>query len=79
MKDKLYKTNHKTMYYVAKNTLLSFSIFLGAAVAVAIPTTINLLTTEPTKIKAEENSSSEVTNNEEEINLLSYEESVQQA
>ena len=54
MKDKLYKTNHKTAYYVMKKTLVSFAIFLGVGMAVGIPTTLNVLSTEPTSLKAEE-------------------------
>ena len=54
MKDKLYKNNHKTMYYVAKKTLLSAFVFLGLGAAIGIPTTLNVLSTEPTSLKAEE-------------------------
>ena len=54
MKDKLYKTNHKTAYYVMKKTLVSFAIFLGVGMAVGIPTTLNVLSSEPKTLKAEE-------------------------
>ena len=54
MKDKLYKTNHKTAYYVMKKTLVSFAIFLGVGMAVGIPTTLNVLSAEPKSLKAEE-------------------------
>ena len=54
MKDKLYKNNHKRMYYVMRKTLLSLAVFVGVATAVAIPTTLNVLRTEPTTLKAAE-------------------------
>ena len=54
MKDKLYKNNHHTMYYVAKKTLLSVVCFAGLAAAIGIPTTLNVLSYEPTGLKAEE-------------------------
>ena len=54
MKDKLYKNNHHTMYYVAKKTLVSVSVFLGLGAAVAIPTTLNVLSSEPKGLRAEE-------------------------
>ena len=54
MKDKLYKTNHKTAYYVMKKTLVSFAIFLGVGMAVGIPTTLSVLSSEPKTLKAEE-------------------------
>ena len=54
MKDKLYKTNHNTAYYVMKKTLVSFAIFLGVGMAVGIPTTLNVLSSEPKTLKAEE-------------------------
>ena len=54
MKDKLYKNNHHTMYYVAKKTLLASFVFLCLSAAIGIPTTLNVLSTEPKSIKAEE-------------------------
>ena len=54
MKDKLYKNNHHTMYYVVKKTLLSVSVFLGLSAAIGIPTTLNVLSSEPKSLKAEE-------------------------
>ncbi len=73
MKDKLYKNNHKTMYYVTKKTLLSMFVFLGLSAAIGIPTTLNVLSTEPTNLKAEE---VEVVESSEEVNedLESYSE-----
>ena len=54
MKDKLYKNNHHTMYYVTKKTLLSCAVFIGLSAAIGIPTTLNVLSTEPKSLKAEE-------------------------
>lgn len=71
MKDKLYKNNHKTAYYVVKRTLVSFAIFLGVGVAVGIPTTLNVLSTEPKTLKAEEVNKVE-TSEEEDSELDQY-------
>ena len=71
MKDKLYKNNHKTAYYVVKRTLISFAIFLGVGVAVGIPTTLNVLSTEPKTLKAEEVLKDE-TSEEEDSELDQY-------
>ena len=77
MKDKLYKTNHKTMYYVVRKAALTCSVFLGLAVAIGVPTTVNLLVTQPHtgEALASEASNTEEENtdsNEEEV--LSYNE-----
>ena len=76
MKDKLYKTNHKTMYYVGRKALLSLVLFLGLGVAVGIPTTINVLTSEPTQGLAEGNSSNSTSEDveSEDNSYLSYSE-----
>lgn len=66
MKDKLYKNNHHTMYYVTKKTLLSCAVFIGLSAAIGIPTTLNVLSTEPKSLKAEE---VEVVEQEQEENL----------
>ena len=54
MKDKLHKNNHHTMYYVAKKTLVSAFVFVGLGAAIGIPTTLNVLSSEPKSLKAEE-------------------------
>ena len=54
MKDKLYKNNHHTVYYATKRALISFAIVLGVGAAVAIPTTLNVLSSEPKSLRAEE-------------------------
>ena len=54
MKDKLRKNNHHTMYYVAKKTLVSMFVFVGLGAAIGIPTTLNVLSSEPKSLKAEE-------------------------
>ncbi|MCR4879817.1 MAG: hypothetical protein K5906_02550 [Bacilli bacterium] len=61
------------MYYVTKKTLLSMFVFLGLSAAIGIPTTLNVLSTEPTNLKAEE---VEVVESSEEVNedLESYSE-----
>ena len=66
MKDKLYKYHHKAFYYIARKALFSVSIFIAVGIAVAVPTTINLLTTPPTKGLAE--GQNEVEKTEEENN-----------
>ncbi len=71
MKDKLYKNNHKTMYYVTKKTLLSMFVFLGLSAAIGIPTTLNVLSTEPVDLHAEVEK--ENTSEEESQELESYE------
>ena len=57
MKDKLYKYNHKALYYITRKAVTCMLAFIGLSVAVAVPTTINLLTTAPSKGLAEGNSS----------------------
>ena len=54
MKDKLYKNNHHTLYYVTKKTLLSLVVFVGLGAVIGIPTTLNVLSSEPKSLKAEE-------------------------
>ena len=54
MKDKLYKNNHHTLYYVTKKTLLSMLVFVGLSAAIGIPTTLNVLSSDPKSLKAEE-------------------------
>ena len=71
MKDKLYKNNHKTMYYVAKKTLLSVFVFLGLGAAIGIPTTLNVLSTEPKSLKAEEVEKVELSE-EQDLDLETY-------
>ena len=74
MKDKLYKNNHKTMYYVTKKTLLSMFVFLGLSAAIGIPTTLNVLSTEPNTLKAEEVERQDSSEETEDLELESYEE-----
>ena len=54
MKDKLYKTHHKAMYYVCRNTLISISLFICCGALVAIPTYFSLNTQKLEKGKATE-------------------------
>ena len=42
------------MYYVTKKTLLSCAVFIGLSAAIGIPTTLNVLSTEPKSLRAEE-------------------------
>lgn len=67
MKDKLYKYNHKAFYYIARKALFTTAIFAGLFVAVAVPTTINLLTTAPTRGLAEGEDVSEVVEENSEL------------
>ena len=68
MKDKLYKNNHHTMYYVTKKALLSCAVFIGLSAAIGIPTTLNVLSSEPKSLIAEE--VEVVETSEEEVNEL---------
>lgn len=71
MKDKLKKNNHYTLYYLSRKVALSFAIFAAFGAAVAIPTTLNVLSSEPKTLKAEENQT--VDNSEEDtLSLESY-------
>jgi len=71
MKDKLYKTNHKTAYYVMRKTLLSLAIFIAVGAAVGIPTTLNVLSLEPKGLKAEEAEKVETSEESSELDLYS--------
>lgn len=71
MKDKLKKNNHHTLYYLGRKVALSFAIFASLGAAIAIPTTLNVLTSEPKTLKAEE--AQKVDNSEEDpLSLASY-------
>ena len=76
MKDKLYKTNHKAFYYIARKTLVSFAFIIGFGISVAIPTTINFISSDPKAGNAQDVSSEEQNNEEDNvtssIDLLSY-------
>ena len=41
MKDKLYKSNHKGLYYKTRKTLIASAIVLSVFTAVSVPTYIN--------------------------------------
>ena len=41
MKDKLYKSNHKGIYYKTRKALIASAVVLSAFVAVSVPTYIN--------------------------------------
>lgn len=69
MKDKLYKNNHKTFYYLSRKAVLSVAIFLGLAVAVAVPTTVNLLSNKQALTTQAQEEETETVNNNEENNL----------
>ena len=80
MKDKLYKNNHKGIYYHFRTFLLSFVVFSGLLTAIFIPTYISVSRTSKTARAESENETekSEVVDNEnndqDEINsLLAYE------
>ena len=71
MKDKLTKTNHYTLYYLSRKVAVSCAIFVAFGAAIAIPTTLNVLTSEPKTLRAEE--TEKVENSEEEsLPLDSY-------
>ena len=71
MKDKLYKNNHRGIYYRLKAFFFAFAIFSGAMAIAIIPTYIVI----KDNIKEQTNAESEKIeedNPEEEIELLSY-------
>lgn len=74
MKNKLTKYNHKAFYYIARKTLFVAAFFVFLSAAVAVPTTINVLTTAPSKGLAEGEVLEVVEQSEEESQdeLLSY-------
>ena len=80
MKDKLYKNNHKGIYYHFRTFLLSFVIFSGVLTAIFIPTYISVTRTSKTahaESEKEDNSGEVVEqedNAQDEINsLLAFE------
>ena len=73
MKNKLYKYNHTMSYYVTRNIFLIFGLFVGLACAIMVPTTINLLSKEPLKLNAAENTTEVSDDSSEDANdLASY-------
>ena len=42
MKDKLYKSHHKGIYYKTRKALITSAVVFGAFVAVSVPTYINI-------------------------------------
>ena len=77
MKDKLYKNNHRGIYYRVKAFFLAFAIFAGAAAVAVIPTYIALKDSikEPTHAEVEKVDEEDEDTEQEEIEtniLLSY-------
>lgn len=78
MKDKLYKNNHRGIYYRLKAFFFAFAIFSGAMAVAVIPTYIALKDNvkEPTHAQVEEPVEEQEENPEEEVvdttNLLSF-------
>jgi len=74
MKNKLTKYNHKAFYYIARKTLFIAVFFVCLSAAVAVPTTINVLTTAPSRGLAEGETSEVIESEQEESQdeLLSY-------
>ena len=64
MKDKLYKYNHKRFYYLARKSLVVFSVVVGLGTAIAIPATINYFSTETRTGLAETSNNSEEVKND---------------
>lgn len=56
MKDKLYKTHHKTGFYVFKNASITGAVILMLGAAVVLPTYITLQTKTNDTVLAEEKS-----------------------
>ena len=54
MKDKLHKNNHHTLYHVTKKALISCAVFVGLSATIGIPVTLNVLSSEPKSLRAEE-------------------------
>ena len=74
MKNKLTKTYHKAFYYIARKTLFVGAFIICLSAAIAVPTTINVLTTAPSKGLAEGETSevAEENNEDNQEELLSY-------
>ncbi len=70
MQDKLVKYHHKAVFYYFKKIGISFSIFLGAFVAVAIPVSI-AAAVNATAISNEEETKTETEKDTQ--NLLKFE------
>lgn len=70
MKNKLVKYNHKAPYYIMRKIGFCAILFFCLSATVVVPTTINLLTTNPS-IGLAEGESSEITETENE-ELVSY-------
>ena len=71
MKDKLYKNNHRGIYYRLKAFFFAFAIFSGAMAIAIIPTYIVIKDNFKEQTNAESEKIEE-DNPEEEIELLSY-------
>lgn len=71
MKDKLYKNNHRGIYYRLKAFFFAFAIFSGAMAVAIIPTYIVIKDNFKEQTNAESEKIEE-DNPEEEIELLSY-------
>lgn len=74
MKDKLYKNNHRGIYYRIKGGIFAFTLFASALAVVTIPTYIALKSVNKQATKAEEEIVEEVEDNDasEDMVFLAY-------